>query len=102
MTGRSKLSCNDVPGAVAEAPFAIIKDAPAAPNAGKAILRCFRFEARFACAMVEPFCRCGPIQPYPSLDPHMPSDEVGHVPHAQKSLRTCERIQITNDLVSNK
>ena len=69
MTGRSEVSCNDgtfAVGAVAETPPAIIKDAPAAPNAGKVILRRFRFEARFACAMLEPFYRCGPIQPYPS------------------------------------
>jgi len=75
------VSCNDVTvGAVAEeAPFAIIKDAPAAPNAGKTILRRFRFETRFACAMVEPFCRCGPIQPYQLSIVTMPRDEVGHM-----------------------
>jgi len=97
------VSCNNVAvGAVAEAPFPIIKDAPAAPNAGKAILLRFRFEARFAFAMVEPFCRCGPIQPYPSLDRHMPRDDVRHTFTHKKSLRTGKRIQITNDLVSNK
>jgi len=56
MTGRNDVSCDDgrfAVGAVAEAPPAIIKDAPA-PNAGKAILRRFRFEARFVCAIVGP------------------------------------------------
>src|SRR5215475_10698044 len=79
MTGRSKLSCNDVAvGAVAEAPFAIIKDAPAAPNAGKAILRRFRFEARFACAMVEPFCMRGPINRTISRGSHAQSRSWAH------------------------
>ena len=55
MTGRSEVSCNDGTSAVAvaDALLAITKDTPAAPNAGKAILR-FRFEARFACAIVDP------------------------------------------------
>ena len=39
-------SCKSVVGAVAAAPPAITKDTPAAPNAGKAILRRFRFETR--------------------------------------------------------
>src|SRR5262249_19997937 len=67
MTGRSEVSCNDgtfAVGAVAEAPPAIIKDAPAAPNAGKAILRCFRFEARFACAIVGSSDACEQISRY--------------------------------------
>ncbi len=88
------MSCNDVSvGAVAEeAPFAIIKVAPAAPNAGKAILR----RLRFACAMVEPFRRCGPIQPYQLSIVTCPEKKFGICVHAKKSLRTCERIQITN------
>ena len=56
MTG-NEASCSEgkfVVGAVAAAPPAITKDTPAAPNAGKVILRCFRFEARFACAIVGP------------------------------------------------
>jgi len=41
MTGSKEVSCNDgtfAVGAVADAPPAITKDTPAAPNAGKAIL----------------------------------------------------------------
>ena len=51
------VSCNDTfaVGAVAYAPPATAKDTPVAPNTGKAILRRFRFEARFACAMLSPF-----------------------------------------------
>lgn len=59
MTGRNEESCKDgtfVVGAVAAAPPAITKDTPAAPNAGKAILRRFRFETRFACAIVALRC----------------------------------------------
>jgi hypothetical protein len=36
-----------------DAPLASDNDNPAAPNSGKALLRRFRFESRFACAMVE-------------------------------------------------
>jgi hypothetical protein len=43
--------------AVADAP-PIAKDAPAAPNIGNAILRRFRFEACFACAIIEPSYTC--------------------------------------------
>ena len=58
MTG-SERSCSDgtfAVGAVAApaVPPAITKDTPAAPNAGKVIFRRFRFEARFACAIVGP------------------------------------------------
>lgn len=95
------VSCNDVAvGAVAEAPFPIIKDAPAAPNAGKAILRRFRFEARFAFAMVEPFCAGQSSRIHLSIVTY-PETTLDIFLHAQKSLRTGERIQITNDLVSN-
>ena len=54
---RSEVSCNDgafAVGVVADAPPAITKEAPAAPNAGKVILRRVRFETRFACAIVGP------------------------------------------------
>jgi hypothetical protein len=93
------VSCNDVAvgAAAAEAPFVIIKDAPTAPNAGKAMLRRFRFKARFACAMVEPFCRAGQSS---ILDRHTCPEAVGHI--RSKCLRMCEGIQITNGLVSNK
>ena len=40
-------------GAVADAPPAIAKDTPATPNAGKDFRRRFRFEACFACAILE-------------------------------------------------
>jgi hypothetical protein len=40
-------------GDIADAPPPIAKDIPAAPNAGKAIFRRFRFETCFACA-IEP------------------------------------------------
>ena len=38
----------------ADAPPAIAKDIPAAPQTGKVIVGCFRFEAFFVRAMVEP------------------------------------------------
>ena len=72
MTGRYEESCKDgtfVVGAVAAAPPAITKDTPAAPNAGKAILRRFRFETRFACAIVGP--------PMPAN--RSPDTRLGHV-----------------------
>ena len=55
--GRSEVSCNDgtfAVGAVSEAPLAIIKDAPAAPNAGHPIRRRFRLETFFVRAIVKP------------------------------------------------
>jgi hypothetical protein len=55
MAGGSGLSCNGgtfAVGALADAPPAIAKETPAAPNDGKAILRRFRFEVRFAFAIV--------------------------------------------------
>src|SRR6266849_1797843 len=57
MTGRSGLSCGGkfaVGAAAADAPPAIAKDTPAAPNTGMAVFRRFRFEACFACAIAEP------------------------------------------------
>ena len=95
------MSCNDVAvGAVAEAPFPIIKDAPAAPNAGKAILRRFRFEARFAFAMVEPFCAGQSSRIHLSIVTCPETRWTYSFTH-KKSVRTGERIQITNDLVPN-
>jgi hypothetical protein len=40
----------------ADAPPAIAKDMPAAPHAGKAVLRRFCFAACFARAILEPSC----------------------------------------------
>ena len=57
MTGRSEVSCNGgtfAVGAVAAAPPAIIKDTPAAPNAGKLLRRRFRLEGCFVRAIVKP------------------------------------------------
>ena len=50
------MSCDDTfaVGAVADVPPAIAKDIPAAPNTGKAILRRFGFEVRFARTIAEP------------------------------------------------
>jgi hypothetical protein len=48
-------------GAVAAAPPTIANDTPAAPTTGNAVLRRFRFEACFACAMREPSYTCESI-----------------------------------------
>jgi hypothetical protein len=51
----------------ADAPPAIAKDMPAAPHAGKAVLRRFCFEACFARAIVGPPVspsKCSGIRPY--------------------------------------
>ena len=60
ITGRGAVSCDGTfaVGAVADAPPAIAKDTPATPNTGKVVLRRFRFEACFACAIVEPSYAC--------------------------------------------
>jgi hypothetical protein len=56
MTGRNSVSRGGTfaVDTVADAPPATAKDTPAAPSAGKAILRRFCFEVRFARAMLEP------------------------------------------------
>jgi hypothetical protein len=53
--GRGVTSCEGTfgTGAVADAPPAIAKDTPAAPNTGKDFRTRFRFEVCFACAIVE-------------------------------------------------
>jgi hypothetical protein len=57
MTGGRAVSCDGtfaVDTVADDAPPAIVKDTPAAPNTGKAVIRRFRFEACFACAIAEP------------------------------------------------
>ena len=84
------MSCNDVAvgAGAAAAAFAIIKDAPAAPSAGKAILRRLRFEARFACAMVNPFVGAGQSS---ILDHHTCPEDVGHIPSRTKISQNVRR-----------
>jgi len=58
---REVVSCDGtfaVGAVAADAPPASDKDIPATPKAGKAVLRCFRFEAFFACAIVESSYSC--------------------------------------------
>jgi hypothetical protein len=64
MTGRRSVSRGGTfaMGAVADAPVPIAKDIPAAPSAGKAILRGLCFEARFVRAMLEPSYTCKETQ----------------------------------------
>jgi len=59
MTGPRSVSCGGAfaKGVVADAPVPIAKVIPAAPSAGKAILRGLCFEARFVRAMLEPSCK---------------------------------------------